>query len=577
MLVYKWFGPNTVSVVRLNSLARVFALKPRPRIDAEVTGRLLSVLRESKEVKLTGSVVELKQRFYVQNFVLAIGVGKLLTIGGSAATDEDVAADEVRFVYDLETDKDRFEKLSTNLLQRRRDASSQDIKELAILFSHDNQEQQKLAKEIIGKFYVSNSVETRREVALLLAELDPDVLEPNLQQILLALLRDQAEEVQEPILANLAEYQNLLRLDKENIRNYLTVLLTQHASYSVCLGAARSLRAFGDSECIDPLINTADACIVSNEEAASVKQACLKTLRFLAPSISQNDREKIKQWDRENFLPISHPKLTTEVLELAVVMGDYWFNYIDAIYKRLLSPIQTELPSEELSIRTRWLNILDGLLQNAFSNNALDPKWQAYYRESLSALVEEQNRFRECAYTGNPCPFPQREKKRKIFVTYSFDKRNFAEALEIAQPRLKQVGIELEFLRKESRPKGSTQNVLCQRICFHIQESQVLLAEVSGQSISVGIETGLADRSGTRVTFATEKAAPNSYDLLGCHIHLRNYGEMAPDKIAEEICKLTEEWISEETELQRVQSHTRKWEALGTGNRFSQFKTSTKS
>ena len=148
--------------------------------------------------------------------------------------------------------------------------------------------------------------------------------------------------------------------------------------------------------------------------------------------------------------------------------------------------------------------------------------------EEMRALYESQRKLNWSTYLGVYMP-PVPKKKGRVFVNFAHRSKAFESALKDLQPALKKAHIEL-FISKDANVYWS-ENVFIPKIYRPIQESELMLVDITQHNLNVGYELGLAEKLNVPTVIVVSKNTPDSiFDLVGHYVHFV-YDETDPENM----------------------------------------------
>ena len=133
--------------------------------------------------------------------------------------------------------------------------------------------------------------------------------------------------------------------------------------------------------------------------------------------------------------------------------------------------------------------------------------------EEIRVLYEGQRETFWCSYLRDYV-VPHQKKKGQVFVNFAHASKDFSDAVTELREPLKAAGVHL-FISKDANPLTS-ENVFIPKIYRPIQESELMLVDISQHNLNVGYELGLAEKFNVPVLIAiSSKAKDHAFDLSG--------------------------------------------------------------
>lgn len=485
--------------------------------------------RTPLDLPLQGACVGVTFDGYVRNVLIRTPSGRQYTVGCNHAVEEDIAADSVRITY--------FPALDFAQVSKRFPLET-DIPELTgaltdailTLDNSDRKHLRDLSRYLARRSHlIRNKSPGIRRLLVLLAKQAPTLTEAG--PLITAGLTDPDDEVRAAALVDLAAYKAVLATTP--VERILLRLLAS-PDRSVRAYACEDLGFYGTRRVLQPLLQLLHDPDEHVREAAFV--SFYEILARRSFKIDAGIKREILRFTHHALGEKGRYVLNVAALRLGMLVAPQNHALASELLRRLKEPLDlsaTDAPfTIQLFYRTTLFSLL-GIYAYIFGRRA---DTRVELRETMHAITEEiralyesQRKLNWSYYMGAYMP-PVPKKKGRVFVNFAHTSKAFESALKDLQPALKKARIEL-FISKDANPFWS-ENVFIPKIYRPIQESELMLVDISRHNLNVGYELGLAEKLSVPTVIVVSKNTPDSiFDLAGHYVRFV-YDETDPENMA---------------------------------------------
>jgi hypothetical protein len=500
--------------------------RPSIQLTIYVDGRY-APSRTKLSVSLQGAFFQEILRGYVRSLVIETPDGRHYTIGCEHAVEEDIAATSVQLIYYPDVE---FTEAVRKLEPGADDSGLLDNLALAIA-SFDNADPTHVVAleqfcSAHGNALLSHErADVSGRFVLLLKQLnDSQACGP----LLLAAVKDRRDEVREMALVDLAAYRSVI--DRQAILPLLLSALTS-SNQNVRAYAAEACGFYGDVQAAKALLP------LLRDPEEHVREATFVALHGLMESaraeFSDVDRAVIVNACMQALERSRNGVLQAAALRLGLAVDYAKPELVARLLDGLSQPL--DLTAQDSSFRSVvfYRTTLLTLLANYAKHFTTLPRIDVKVQETLHAMAEEMRALYERQREAFWCSYlrdyvvPEPKKKGQVFVNFAHALKEFADAVTDVRDQLKTAGVHL-FISKDANPLTS-ENVFIPKIYRPIQESELMLVDISRHNLNVGYELGLAEKFNVPVVIVISKTAKDkAFDLSG-HLVQFEYDPTSPD------------------------------------------------
>jgi hypothetical protein len=480
---------------------------------------------------LHGFCVDATLQGYVRNLVVASTNGTRYTVGCEHAVEEDICAHYVRMVY--------YPELSFAEVADRLSTCSDDGALLTTLvdgivaLDNTDPEQIEILSGLLARYsdLANHPSEAVRWHILILAKQVNELSQ--FGEVILQGIKDPSTKVREAALVDLAAYASLLA--NVPVEEHLLQAVNS-AQPNVRIYATEDLGFYGTQHSaaaltqllLDPHEHVREATFITLHRL-------LEAGRFELNQPAQ-DRALIACYraleERDRYV------LQAAALRLGLLLDPLNERLVNTVLTGIRKPLDLTVEEPLFRARIFYHGTLMALLAKHGQGFTHRKALRSLYRDAVNAVAEElrqlyqRDRLRYWSSYLRTYIEPPAKRPGQVFVNFAHASTAFCVVIEELKPELAEAGIHL-FISKNANPFWS-ENVFIPKVFRPIQQSELMVADISLNNLNVGYELGLADKFNLPVVLVVSNRAQASvFDLIGHYVHfVYDVDDMSPFKEA---------------------------------------------